>query len=296
MRRIAVVAAGLLLAAAFALPNLATEPEAAHALTNCDAPDAANSPVELQFLTILNAERVKAGASELKLSPGLNRAAAWKSRDSSAAGPGFSHTDSLGRSPNQRARDCGYPSYMGENVAYGFPGAQAVLNAWMGSSGHKANMLSNTWSYIGIGEYQARWTLDFGTIDDTASAPPPASTPSATPTRVIITPTPFPAQTPAPLPSPTVTSTPAGTVGAAGVQMGLGHGFNLVTFAGGTTPSAEALASLGTHLIGVYQWDGASGQWRRYLPSAPAYVNTLAALTRGEAYFVILDGPALWTY
>jgi len=98
------------------------------------------------------------------------------------------------------------------------------------------------------------------------------------------------------LPTPTATSTPGGTVGAAGVQLGLRHGFNLVTFAGARTPSAEALASLGTHLVGVYHWDSATGQWRRYLPAAPAYVNTLQALAPGEAYFVVLEGAAVWTY
>ncbi len=269
--------------------SMASHISSASALTNCDAPDAENSGIELQLLSILNAERAKTNAQPLKLSPGLNRAAAWKSHDSSAAGGGFSHTDSLGRDVNTRAQQCDYARSMGENIAYGFPGAQAVFTAFMGSSGHKANMLNGTWAMVGIGEYQARWTLDFGTLDDrtTAVATPTAtSTPSPTLAAATATPTRPPA---------TLTPTPV-PVTAAGVHLFLSAGFNLVTYAGPAQPIAQAVASLGTLLVAVYEWDNATERWSRYFSGVPSYVNTLGNLLPGHAYFVVMSEGELWSY
>lgn len=257
----------------------------ASARTNCDAPDSDNSAMELQLLTLLNAERAKGGAQALKLSPGLNRSAAWKSHDSSAAGPGFSHTDSLGRDVNTRAQQCDYGRYMGENIAYGFPSAQTVFNAWMGSSGHKANMLNGSWSMAGIGEYQTRWTLDFGTLDDSG---PPSSNSTATPTAVSPTAT-------ATRPPSSPTPTPV-TVTAAGIQIWLSEGFNLVTYAGAAQPTAHAIASLTTSVVAVYEWDPATESWRRFIADVPAYVNTLGSLRPGWAYFVVMSKGAIWSY
>ncbi len=58
---------------------------------------------------------------------------------------------------------------MGENIADGFRIPQAVMNGWMNSSGHRANILStNSWE-IGVGyaaasgwTYYRYWTQDFG--------------------------------------------------------------------------------------------------------------------------------------
>lgn len=265
----------------------AIDPDVASgARQNCDAPDADSSAAELQLLTLLNAERFKSGAAPLQVSPGLNRAAAWKSRDSSASGPAFSHTDSLGRSVSQRAIDCEYARSMGENIAYGFPSAQTVFSAWMGSAGHKSNMLNGIWQFAGIGEYQGRWTLDLGTVNDTVGPSATAATPTqSTPNT----------STPTPRPTATATAT-APPATAAGVQQNLSAGFNLVTFAGPAQAPGTAARSLGPALIAVYEWDAASGRWLRYIANAPTYVNSLPNLRPGTAYFVVLSMGAMWTY
>ena len=52
------------------------------------------------------------------------------------------------------AKDCGL-SYAGENVAYGYSSGTAVVRAWMGSPGHRANILSRNFRQMGIGARQA---------------------------------------------------------------------------------------------------------------------------------------------
>jgi uncharacterized protein YkwD len=39
----------------------------------------------------------------------------------------------------------------GENIAKGQPSPEAVVNAWMNSSGHRANILNSTFTHIGVG-------------------------------------------------------------------------------------------------------------------------------------------------
>ena len=43
---------------------------------------------------------------------------------------------------------------VGENVAYGFPNASAVVTAWMHSPGHKANLMNSRYRLIGVGAVQ----------------------------------------------------------------------------------------------------------------------------------------------
>ena len=84
----------------------------------------------------------------------------------------FSHTGIYGTQPYQRARNSGFPSqHVGENISY-HPvgkrgkgqtqkakdwklGADAVKH-WMGSPGHRANILNGSFNRIGIGSYQHR--------------------------------------------------------------------------------------------------------------------------------------------
>lgn len=217
LRRTLVAAAGAMVVAAFVavIWTLGGTPNA-KALSNCDTTEAGITAAEQQMLTLINNARTSAGLQALKLSPNLNRAAAWKSADPSATGSGgfpFSHTDSLGRSPVTRAPDCGYASGAAENIAYGSSDPQTSFNMWMASSGHKANILMASYKVIGIGQHGTAWTTDFGYIDDSgATAPPPATpTPPASP----VTNTPLPTATPTatstattqPTATPTSTST-----------------------------------------------------------------------------------------
>lgn len=48
-----------------------------------------------------------------------------------------------------------------ENIAQGQSDARDAVNAWINSSGHRANMLGN-WTHIGVGGYARSWTQQFG--------------------------------------------------------------------------------------------------------------------------------------
>ena len=189
----------------------------AQALTNCTTSEDGITAGEQQMLTLINGARAAAGLAPLKLSPNLNRSAAWKSADSSASGSSFSHTDSLGRSPFQRAVDCGYATGAGENIAYGYggndpAGAQATFTAWMNSPGHKANILLAGYKVIGIGAHGTAWTTDFGYTDDSGSvAPPPPPAPTATPTSRSVAPLPSNGGQPAAPTQPAQSTAPGAT-------------------------------------------------------------------------------------
>ena len=90
----------------------------AHALTNYDGGNPSLDSQESAFLGLINAYRSENGVGSLSTTTSLNRASAWMVHDL-GTNAYFSHTDSLGRSPSARARDCGYPSGAGENLAAG---------------------------------------------------------------------------------------------------------------------------------------------------------------------------------
>jgi uncharacterized protein YkwD len=199
----------VLVAAGWALSS-----QPANALTNCDTTEAGIVYPEQQMLDLINGARASAGLQPLKLSPSLNRASAWKSADSSASGAGFSHTDSLGRSPFQRSIDCGYPPPgAAENIAYGSSDPGTIFNLWMQSSGHRQNILTAGYRVIGIGLHGNAWTTDFGFTDDSGvTAPPPVAT-TPPPTAAAST-TAFPTAAtaqPTATPSPTASPTPQAT-------------------------------------------------------------------------------------
>jgi hypothetical protein len=170
--------------------------------------DPAIDSEEQAFLGLINAYRAQSGSGPLTLQSQLTAAADWMSGDMAVKNY-FSHTDSLGRSPSQRAAAFGYAGAAGENLARGFSSAQFVFNAWKGSSGHNANMLYSAYNVIGIGRAYSSfgwyWTTDFGRVAGPAPAtvtpsPAPSPAPTLTPSPTV---TPSPAETPSPTPSPT---------------------------------------------------------------------------------------------
>jgi uncharacterized protein YkwD len=58
-------------------------------------------------------------------------------------------------------RHGGTSGWMAENIASGQPSPQAVTSTWYNSSGHRANMLSPNYRYIGVGHYNGMWTQQF---------------------------------------------------------------------------------------------------------------------------------------
>ena len=78
----------------------------------------------------------------------------------------MSHTGTDGSNPGDRIARAGYRfSAWGENVAIGYPDAASVMDGWMNSPGHRANILSGNVTEIGIGLAYAAdgtpyWTMD----------------------------------------------------------------------------------------------------------------------------------------
>jgi uncharacterized protein YkwD len=83
-----------------------------------------------------------------------------------AANRYFSHTGLDGDKAWDRATELGYSSNgFGENIARGQQTPEAVVNAWMNSSGHRANLLNSKYADIGVGYDDGYWVQNFGTGD-----------------------------------------------------------------------------------------------------------------------------------
>lgn len=106
---------------------------------------------EQQVLDIVNQERSKAGLKPLSMDWELQRVARIKACDM-AENRYFSHTSPTYGSPFDMMRQHGI-SYRsaGENIAQGQTSPQAVMQSWMNSSGHRANILKPDFTHIGVG-------------------------------------------------------------------------------------------------------------------------------------------------
>ncbi len=118
---------------------------------NIPAKDTAASSYESEVVRLVNVERQKNGLAPLKEDWQLSRVARYKSQDMKDKGY-FSHTSPTYGSPFQMMKSFGI-SYRsaGENIAKGQSTPAAVVNAWMNSSGHRANILSKSFTHIGVG-------------------------------------------------------------------------------------------------------------------------------------------------
>ncbi|WP_143342727.1 CAP domain-containing protein, partial [Crossiella equi] len=105
----------------------------------------------------------RAGCRSLRVDERLVAAAQRHAADMASRGY-FSHTAPDGTSFVDRARSAGYPAPGGENIARGQRTAEKVMESWMGSSGHRANILNCSFVAIGVG-HDARgphWVQVFG--------------------------------------------------------------------------------------------------------------------------------------
>ncbi|WSN47409.1 CAP domain-containing protein [Streptomyces sp. NBC_01296] len=122
---------------------------------------------ESAVLALVNKERAAAGCGPLATNAKLSAAARTYS-DTMARSGVMSHTGPDGSTMTSRVEAAGYGwSGLGENIARGQSDADAVMNAWMNSSGHRANILNCSFKEIGIGVHKGDggpwWTQDFGT-------------------------------------------------------------------------------------------------------------------------------------
>ncbi len=106
---------------------------------------------ENEVIRLTNVERSKNGLPALTQNWELSRVARYKSADMAAKGY-FAHQSPTYGSPFTMMQNFGIRfSAAGENIAYGQRTPQEVVNAWMNSSGHRANILSRSYSQIGVG-------------------------------------------------------------------------------------------------------------------------------------------------
>jgi uncharacterized protein YkwD len=120
------------------------------------------------MLADLNAQRAAVSAPPLRMCATLQNAAQGHSDDQAATNT-MSHTGSNGSTLVNRVEGAGYLNwtYLGENVAMGYTTIDSVMNAWMNSPGHKANILNPSFTDVGLAESFATngtpyWTQDFG--------------------------------------------------------------------------------------------------------------------------------------
>lgn len=110
-----------------------------------------------------------APAGALQWNAALTTASLAHSRDM-ATNDFFSHTGSSGSSAGQRIGAAGYAwRTYGENIAAGYGTVQAVIDGWMSSDGHCANIMNAGFRDIGVAcvpggtsRYPSYWTMDLG--------------------------------------------------------------------------------------------------------------------------------------
>ncbi|MFX3661259.1 MAG: CAP domain-containing protein [Ectobacillus sp.] len=121
------------------------------------------SAYEQKVVELTNAERIKNGLAALQVDTALSRVARMKSEDM-LKNRYFSHNSPTYGSPfnMMRANGITYRS-AGENIAMGQRTPEEVVKAWMDSPGHRANILNNTFTHIGVGYVpeQNIWTQQF---------------------------------------------------------------------------------------------------------------------------------------
>ncbi|PZH17071.1 hypothetical protein C1I97_05650 [Streptomyces sp. NTH33] len=156
-----------------AAPDTTAKPETPPAGTATKAPGRAKAPaglskeaaVEAEVLRLVNEERAKAGCTPVAASSALTGLAENFSK-AMAGGDFFDHTDPSGASPWDRAAKAGITNLGGENIARGQADAAAVMEAWMNSPGHRANILNCDFKTLGVGVHFGAggpwWTQNFG--------------------------------------------------------------------------------------------------------------------------------------
>jgi uncharacterized protein YkwD len=122
-----------------------------------------NTAIELQIITLVNAQRAAAGLPPVTVNRQLNGAATMHTQDmvtiSNRYGRSVGHQHILYGTIRPLLSDrldaAGWDNWTnsiayGENIAYGFTSAADVMNGWMNSPGHRANILNGAYTEIGV--------------------------------------------------------------------------------------------------------------------------------------------------
>ncbi|MBR4661136.1 MAG: LysM peptidoglycan-binding domain-containing protein [Clostridia bacterium] len=126
-------------------------------------PDDSVSAYEREVVELVNAIRAERGLGKLEENWELSRVARFKSRDMREKHY-FAHVSPTYGSPFEMMRAFGLAyRTAGENIAMGYPTPASVVDGWMNSEGHRANILNPSFTVIGVG-YVAQgnyWTQMF---------------------------------------------------------------------------------------------------------------------------------------
>ena len=213
--------AALALVGAIAVGTVAATSPSAAAVGDCTpAADwgTLRDDLAAQTVSLVNSYRATLGLRPLVAGGALQASAVWKARHMARYGY-MAHPDPappVARSAAERMEACGVTGGWGENIAYGYPSASSVVQAWLASPGHRAN-IENA-SFVAIGSAAAAgasgaiyWAHAFGTsAGGSAPAPPPPPPPPTTTAPAPAPTPPRPAATaPAPAPAPPPASAPA---------------------------------------------------------------------------------------
>ena len=112
-----------------------------------------------QVVNLVNEERSKEGLSPLTIDSKVQAAAMVRAKECEIS---FSHTrpDGSNFASAVKEQNVSYRS-SGENIAYGQQTPEAVMNAWMNSSGHRANIMNPNFTTIGVGYYENAGGTDY---------------------------------------------------------------------------------------------------------------------------------------
>ncbi len=120
-----------------------------------------SSTFEDQVVKLVNQERSKQGLRPLTHRADIKNVAHKKAEDMINSNY-FSHNSPNYGSPFQMLKTFGI-SYQaaGENIAKGQTTPESVMNSWMNSQGHRANILNGQYDCIGVGFYHGAWVQMF---------------------------------------------------------------------------------------------------------------------------------------
>lgn len=117
-----------------------------------NVPDENTLSYAAQIVNLVNAERAKAGLPALTMDANITAAANVRAKEIKQS---FSHTRPNGSSFSSALKEQGVSFRgSGENIAWGQKSPEQVMNGWMNSDGHRANILNKNFKNIGVGYYQ----------------------------------------------------------------------------------------------------------------------------------------------
>lgn len=118
------------------------------------------SALETRQFELLNEDRVANGLAPLECDLRVTAVALEHSRDMAERGY-FDHVNPDGESPWDRVERAGIDGWrgVGENIAAGYPTPEDVQAGWMDSPGHRANILDDQYTHVGVGVYDDNGTL-----------------------------------------------------------------------------------------------------------------------------------------